>query len=183
MANDLSASSANSEKKLATSFEQIYAQELDRVYRYLYFRLGSVEDAQDITAQTFMAAWRQFSNFRGESSPSTWLLGIARHKLNDHFRSREFVQGKRNVAFETVAELPDRGQSLLESTTQQLQLEEVTHTLSLLAPDRADALALRLFASMSAAEIAAILGKSEDAVKMLIHRGLNELKRRINQHE
>ena len=52
--NGVSSSSGNGDSQQISAFEEIYRQEVDRVYRYLYFRLGNVEDAQDITTQTFI---------------------------------------------------------------------------------------------------------------------------------
>lgn len=179
----LSSSSAADDQQQVRAFEELYRQEIDRVYRYLYFRLGNVEDTQDITAQTFLAAWQHFPGFRGESKVSTWLLGIARHKLNDHLRSAAFARDKETLPIETVAEQPDREPSTLDTVLGQLQIEEIARLLCLLPADRADALALRLFAGMRASEIADLLGKSEAAVKMLVMRGLDELKWRISHNE
>ena len=65
---------------------------------------------------------------------------------------------------------------------QRLEMRRVTHALRLLSPERAEALVLVLFGGLSMAEAAQTLGKSEAAVKMLIHRGLSELKERLAVH-
>lgn len=180
--NGASSSSNNGDSQQIPAFEEIYRQEVDRVYRYLYFRLGNVEDAQDITTQTFMSAWQEFPNFRGDSKVSTWLLGIARHKLSDYFRSRHFVQQKQNIDIDRLSAQPDAAQLPMDMILQQLELEKIADTLRLLSQERADALSLRLFAGMNIAETAKLLNKSEAAVKMLIHRGLDELKWRIRNN-
>src|SRR5207249_8974177 len=71
-------------------FDSWYRRSLPRVYSYLLSRGGGdVALAEDLTQQTFIAAIDRRSRFDGRSDAITWLCGIARHKLADHFRSRE----------------------------------------------------------------------------------------------
>ena len=70
--------------------------------------------------------------------------------------------------------------SLEEFVDQQLRLEMVAQMLHDLSPERAEALALRLFGQLSVAEVAQVMDKSEVAVKMLIYRGISQLQQRLN---
>ena len=70
------------------AFGELYGRYVERVYRFLLARMGSTEDAQDLTSQTFLAAWERIDSYGGRGSFGGWLFGIARHKLADHYRQR-----------------------------------------------------------------------------------------------
>lgn len=162
----------------SAAFTQLYQRYVNRVYAYLYSRVGNVEDAQDLTTITFMAALEQIKQYRGEGSVAAWLLGIAYHKSVDlHRRHRATIP---LTAAETVIDpLPAPEEMLL----QQVQREALEQALHSLTPERAEVIALRFFGELSNTEVAAIVGKNEAAVKMLIHRGLQELRMRLGTRE
>ncbi len=159
------------------AFTTVYRQQVNAVYRYILVRVGSHDDAQDITAQTFTSALANFHAYRGEGETAAWLLGIARHKVADHFRSL----GRRTVVpLNEEITLPDHIPEPDETVALRLQVERVTAALDALAPDRAEALRLHLFGGLTSKEAAAVMRKTESAVKMLISRGLADLRTRLN---
>ena len=157
-----------------TRFTALYQRYVTRVYRYALGRVGNEADAQDITSQTFIAALENIHKFRGNSQFSTWLLGIARHKVADLYRRRP------EEDLETAVSIPDTGNNTEALVTQQLQIAQVAEKLRTLAPDRAEALSLRLFGGLEVPEIAHLTGKQEAAVRMLVFRGLRDLQARLN---
>jgi RNA polymerase sigma-70 factor (ECF subfamily) len=152
----------------AAAFTELYRRHLQRVYAYHYARTGNQADAQDLTSQTFMAALENIARYRGPNTFAAWLLTIARNKLTDHYRTHR-------PTADLDDEHPDT-HSLEDSTISRLQLSQIANALSTLTPDRAEALTLRIFANLSAAEAARVMGKTEAAVKMLVHRALQDLK-------
>ena len=82
-----------------------------RVSRYLLVRVGNVDDAQDLTSQTFMAVMEGLPRFRQQTPFVVWLLGIARHKAADHFPARRPEQD-----LQTAVALADHSDSLVEET-------------------------------------------------------------------
>lgn len=156
------------------AFAELYRRHLPRVYRYLLARLGDQHLAQDVTAQTFLAALEGIGNFRGSGDFRAWLLMIAHNKATDVFRSR-----RPTVLLDDAVELPSPAPSPEQQVVLRMQLEEVLRALRSLTPDRAEALALRIFGEMSIAEISATMEKQEGAVKMLIYRGLLDLRQRL----
>src|SRR5437763_10729355 len=72
----------------ADAFSELYRRHVQRVYRYLLSRVGDGDEAQQLTAETFMAALQAIARFQANSALTTWLLGIARHKAADPFRRR-----------------------------------------------------------------------------------------------
>ena len=155
-------------------FTELYQLYVTRVYRYAMGRVGNEADAQDITSQTFVAAMENIHKFRGNSLFSTWLLGITRHKVADLFRHRRPEQD-----LETAVFIPDTHDDKDEIVSQHQQIEQVSQKLHTLAPDRAEALSLRLFGGLEVPEIARLMGKQEAAVRMLVFRGLHDLQARL----
>ncbi|MGH2541773.1 MAG: RNA polymerase sigma factor [Ardenticatenaceae bacterium] len=156
------------------AFAELYRHYLPTVYRYLLARLGSVEGAEEVTAQTFEAALLGIGRFGGRSSLATWLLGIARRKAADYFR-----QQRPTSLLDAASEIADAAPPLDEQVMRGLRLEQVAQVMRCLAPERAEALALRLFAGLSTAEAAQVMGKRESAVKMLVHRAVRDMQTRL----
>jgi len=169
-------------KKDPCQFVALYQRHYRRVYVYHLARTGNEQDAQDLTSETFMAALDSLAAYRPEAGNShehsfaAWLFGIARHKLADFFdnwvpqSSLEEV-GERPLS--TTEYLPE------QAAVQRSDLTRLRQLLALLPEERADALSLRYFSELSLAEVAQVMDKSEAAVKMLIHRGLQELRDRF----
>lgn len=151
------------------AFSELYRRHLQRVYAYHYARTGNQADAQDLTSQTFMAALEGLPRYRAEGSFAAWLLTIAHNKLVDHYRQRKPV--------DALDDAHPAGEPPLEELTfNRLQLDQIAQALKTIRAERAEALSLRIFASLSVAETARVMGKTESAVKMLVHRALHDLK-------
>jgi RNA polymerase sigma-70 factor (ECF subfamily) len=158
-------------------FTAVYQQHVERIYRYHLARTGSVDDAQDLTAETFHAALESFAAYNpAQGCAAAWLTGIAQHKLVDHFR-----RSRRNLAIAQVEDQPDRAESTEEASAQRLQMAQVSAALRKLPADRAEALSLHFFAGLSLNEAAQVMHRSEEAVKKLIHRGLADLRAQLTQ--
>ncbi|HEX8032324.1 MAG TPA: sigma-70 family RNA polymerase sigma factor [Ktedonobacterales bacterium] len=156
------------------AFAELYRRHLPRVYRYLVARLGDPHLAQDATAQTFLAALEGIGGYRGSGEFRAWLLMIAHNKAMDSFRAR-----RATIPLEAVVEMPSSAPSPEQVVATRLQLEDVLRAMRSLSPDRAEALALRLFGGMSVAEVGAVMEKQDAAVKMLVFRALRDLRERL----
>lgn len=156
------------------AFTALYQRLVKPIYAYCYSRVGNQQEAEDLTTQTFMAALKQIAHYRGEGTVVAWLLGIAYHKVSDWYRTRRIL-----TPLAAIENRPDPAPQPDERSFQSWQratLEQALHTLT---PERAEAITLRFFGELSNAEVAAVMGKQEAAVKMLIHRGLQELRIRL----
>lgn len=156
------------------AFSELYARYLGRVYGYLYARVSNTQDAQDLTAQTFLAVVERLPAYRSQGKFAGWVFSIARHKLADHFRSR-----RDEVALDWADNLPFPSPRLEEAVALKLDVEAVVNVMEMLLPDRAEALTLCLFGEMSAAEIGELMNRSEAAVRMLIYRALRDLREQL----
>lgn len=161
-------------KNDAEAFSVLYRRYLDRVYRYLLSRVGLVQEAQDLTSQTFMAAWEGIARYQGQGVFAAWLFGIARHKVDDYYRANRI-----EVALDDIEDLPGEALSPESLVEMRIHMEQVAHSLSRMSGERAEALALRVFGGLSAAEAGELMGKREDAINTLVHRAMRDLRQQL----
>lgn len=154
-----------------TQFSLLYEKYAIHVYRYLLVRVGNIDDAQDLTSQTFMAVMKGIKSYRGQSPFLAWLFGIARNKAANLLRQRSLV-----LELDEIVETVDSRDEVDRLIDQQMAVEQVARKLQNLSPDRAEALSLRLFGGLEVDEIARTMGRRETAVRMLILRGLRDLR-------
>jgi RNA polymerase sigma-70 factor, ECF subfamily len=159
-------------------FAQLYRRYVTRIYRYLLVRVRNTQAAQDLTSQTFLAAMESIGSYRASGTFAAWLFGIARRKAADHFR-----RDHATLPLEAAECVPHPDPLPDQVVEQRLRLEQVARALRSIAPERAEALALRVFAGLNAAEVGVVMGKSEAAVKMLVHRAVNDLQARLGTEE
>jgi RNA polymerase sigma-70 factor (ECF subfamily) len=175
------ASMAESDQALARqaqhdpdAFAELYHRYVARIYRYHLARTGDPDDAQDLTSKTFLAALESIRTYRGSATFLGWLFGIASHKVTDHYRGQ-----RHNLPLENADDVLDPQASLDDVAWQHQRLALISQTLLTLSPERAEALVLRIFTGMSAAEVGQVMGKNETAVRMLVHRGLRDLNKKL----
>ena len=157
------------------AFAELYRRHVTRVYRYHVAHTGNAKDAEDLTSQTFMAAFEGLRSFRGSSSFAAWIMGIASKKRLMYFRGR-----KVEMPLDEALHYPSPGLPTDKAALQRLELESVSHALKKIPSDRAEALILSYFGGLSHLEVGRVLNKSEAAVKMLIARGLQDLRERTS---
>ena len=159
----------------ADAFAELYHRHLTRVYRYHMAHVGNVKDAEDLTSQTFMAALESIRSFRGSGSFAAWIMGIAARKKAMFFRGL-----KPEVPIEAADQIPSPNLGTDQLANQRIRLDSITRALKQLSPERADAITLCFFSELSYAEAGLALKKSEAATKMLVSRGLQDLRERTS---
>ena len=157
------------------AFAELYRRHLTRVYRYHAAHVGNAKDAEDLTSQTFIAALERIHTFHGTGSFAAWILGIASRKRLMFYRGRRL-----EVPLDEAIRYPNPGLPTDQAAAHQIRLESISRALQLLSPERAEALILTYFGGLSYAEAGYVLNKSESAVKMLISRGLRDLRERTS---
>jgi RNA polymerase sigma-70 factor, ECF subfamily len=154
------------------SFRAWYEQTLPRVYGYLLARTGGdVHLAEDLTQTTYLEAVRSRRRFAGGSSPITWLLAIARHRLVDYYRDSE----RRGRLHRSVREIEPQTSGAEWQATE--QRDEVAQVLARLPAMQRAALVLHYMDDLSVKDVAQLLGKSDKAVESLLSRGRVEFRR------
>lgn len=163
------------------AFDALYRRYVDQVYRYCYSRVGRRADAEDLVAQTFLAALQGLPDYDGRGAFAAWLFGIARHKCADHHRQAYANPGE---PLEAAHGLPDPAVADPERKAHLSGvLDCVRLALDALTPDRREALRLRFWGGLKHQEIAAVMGRSEDAAKMLVWRAVADLRERCLDEE
>jgi RNA polymerase sigma-70 factor (ECF subfamily) len=163
-----------SKAELDKAFEALYRDHLRDVYSYAYYRVGNHHDAEDITEQTFLQAYRHFERARRESDGRPlrpWLIRIAHNLASNLHRDRSRRPEANIEAVEPPAH-PHDTERVVEGRE---QLRAVLENLDTLPGDRREALIMRFALGMSNREIARALGRTDGATKVLIHRALKQL--------
>jgi len=155
------------------AFGQLYDHYHTSVYRFLYYRVGSVQLAEDLTGETFFRALRSMSSFRWQGKDfGAWLMTIARNLTTDHFkagRTRLEQTTEDMSTLDTTTEGPEG--AVLASLTNEALLAALTE----LPTEQRECLVMRFLQGLSIAETAEILGRSAGAVKQLQLRGVRNL--------
>ena len=159
----------------ADAFAELYRRNLSRVYRYHIVHTGNVRDAEDLTSQTFMAALEGIRSFRGTGSFAAWIMGIASKKRLMFFRGNKY-----QLPLDAALAYPSPDLPTDKAASQRLELESISRALRQISPDRSEAIILTFFGGLSNAETGRVLNKSEAAVKMLVSRGLQDLRERTS---
>lgn len=157
------------------AFAELYRRHVRSIYRYQLAHTGDVKDAEDLTSQTFMAALEAIRSFRGTGPYITWLIGIASRKRALFFRGK-----KPQVPLDAAIHLPDSGLPTDKAAARRLQMNQLSIALRTISRDRAEAIILCFFSELTPAEAGLVLGKSEAAIRMLISRGLHDLRTRTS---
>jgi len=160
-------------KQNPKEFSGLYLKYVKRVFQYSYSRIGNLQEAEDITAQTFLAAFTTLDRFRNNAPFAAWLFSIARNKVMDHFRHQK-------VLIPVVEENQEsEDQDLLENTIHSEQVNNLSNLIQKLNDDDRELLRLRFMADMSFPEIAHLLQRNEGTVKKAIYRLLDRLHNQV----
>lgn len=161
-----------------SAFNELYALYFPRIYAYINYRVGGVQDAEDIVASTFLKATERLGQFewRGDGSFAAWLFRIAHDLVVDSYRRDGKVPDS-----VSIDELPDiRSDSVLpdDAALRNEEFEYLRQLIGTLSPRRQEIITLRFFGGLRNKEIAGILGLDERTVASHLCRGLEDLHRK-----
>ena len=153
-----------------TAFSTLYDLHIDRVYKFVFYWLPSQADAEDITQEVFVRAWRSIDKYKVSGAPFiAWLITIARNLVNSHYRS-----AKRLVPLD---DMDPAGNSNPQSEAElNFTRDYVRDAIMKLKGDKQAVIQLRFISEMSYEETAKALHKTEGAIRVLQYRALKELK-------
>lgn len=161
----------------AHAFGLLYDGYIERIYRYIYFRVTDEETAEDLTSQVFSKAWENLDRYKPSGAPFiAWLYTIARNAVIDYFRTR-----KETVALDEIASLSSAGPSPDELVEFHFETEALRDALKSLTDEQQQVVVLKFIAGMTTDEIARQLGKRPSAIRALQMRGLQALARQMEK--
>ncbi len=152
-------------------FESIYRQFLLPVTKFVFKKMGSGQEADEVIAETFSAAWKGYHSFKHKSSYFTWLCRISLNKMADYYRDQINKNSKIVVPlFGEAAKMDDKSLSPEEKMALTELKKSVNDCLDLLPPEKRRLLQFRFWHDMTYAQIAKVLGVSERAVEGKLYR-------------
>lgn len=158
-------------------FEALYTEFFQRIHAYVRAQVGGAADAEDVTSQVFIKAWEAYPRFEPQgATPAAWLFRIARNAALDHHRSA----GRRDRLVRVVAAEPEAVADPAEEAGRHLEHARLLELVAGLPERQREVIALR-HSGLSFAEVGAIVGGGEDAVKMQYHRALRALRERARE--
>jgi RNA polymerase sigma-70 factor (ECF subfamily) len=156
------------------AFGELYERYVDRIYNYIYYRIGNHHDAEDLTARTFFRALDHIDRYVDRGVPfSAWLYRIAHNLVANWHRDRS---RHRLVSLDGLLRLSAPGSSPEQEVERNEEQEALLEAIRRLPPDRQQLLILKFGERLSNAEIGRIMGRTEGAIKSLYHRTLIALR-------
>jgi RNA polymerase sigma-70 factor (ECF subfamily) len=174
------ATMAKPEKK----FSRIYDQYINKIYRFIFLKVNSQEIAQDLCSETFLKGWEAFKKNAG-SNPGpqkeieniqAFLYQIARNLVIDHYREKGKVQ---MVSVEYTPVIDPR-QNLEEKSILNSEIEQIRSVLANLKDDYQNVIIWHYLDDLPIREVAKIMDRTEEATRVLLHRALGALRRKVN---
>ncbi len=156
----------------AEAFGQLYDAFIDRVYRFVFFRVTDVETAEDLTSQVFLKAWENLESYRPKGPFLAWLYAIARNTVIDNYRTR-----KQTVSLDEAAPIAAQDDKLDEHLELEFEMKSLQAAMQHLTEEQKEVLILKFIADYDTSQIARRMGKSEGAVRALQMRALQALAR------
>jgi RNA polymerase sigma-70 factor (ECF subfamily) len=159
---------------LNEQFGQIYDQYIDKIYRFIYLKVNSQETAEDITSKVFLKGWEAFQSPReGIKNPGAFLYQIARNAVVDHYRDKGRAKV---VSADASPQIADPGESAQDKAILSADISIIKKSIKKLKKEHQDIIIWHYIEDMPIANIAGLLGKPAGTVRVMLHRGLKDLK-------
>ncbi len=155
----------------AEAYGLLYDQYAEVIFRYVYSHLEGRLDAEDLTEEIFLRAWRALPKYDERGLPfSAFLFRIARNSLSDYYRQRKIVSSIEDIELQSHEPGPE------ETVEVQIENRSLRETIAKLREDYRNVLIFRFLSGLSPEETAAVMQRSVGAVRVLQHRALSALK-------
>lgn len=165
------------DKHLNEQFSRIYDEYIEKIYRFVYLKVNSQEAAEDITSKVFLKGWEAYSA-KEVKNPGAFLYQVARNAVVDHYRAK----GRTNVvSVDFSPEIVDDGTSAYDKAVLSADIGSVRDSLSRLKKEHQDIIIWHYLEDMPISEIAKLIDKPEGTVRVMLHRGLKDLRGFINE--
>ncbi|MBI2644456.1 MAG: sigma-70 family RNA polymerase sigma factor [Candidatus Wildermuthbacteria bacterium] len=159
------------------SFEELYDRYLERIFRFVFVKVNSRELAEDLCSEIFSRFWKKYQEIDIEN-PQAFLYQIARNVVADYYRSRK----PQTVNLEEVMNVVDINSSKTEEEMHRsLEMEKVYKAIRLLNEDYQNFIIWYYLEELSVPEIVQIVSKTENSVRVAIHRSLHALKQQLER--
>jgi RNA polymerase sigma-70 factor (ECF subfamily) len=160
----------------ADAFGELYDHYFGQIYRFVYSRLRDQDAAEDVTSEVFLKALRAIGKYKPSGHPfSSWLYQISVNAIADHYRAKKPVSN-----LDDAIGVADPQRPLDERVAEREEASRVWAAIDSLPEQQRTAMTLKLGEDLKLADIGIVMGKSEGAIKLLIHRGMIGLRARLD---
>ncbi len=158
------------------AFGELYDTYFGQIYRFVFSRMRDQDAAEDVTSEVFFKALRAIGRYKPSGHPfSAWLYQISVNAIADHYRARKPASN-----LDDAIGVADPQQPLDERVAQKQDAARVWAAINSLPEQQRTAITLKLGEDLKLADIGVVMGKSEGAVKLLVHRGMIGLRARLD---
>ena len=159
------------------AFAQLYEERFDKIYRYVYLKVGNEAEAEDLTQEVFVKALEAIASYKWRNLPfNSWLFRIAHNRVIDYFRKEGKVE---KVALEDDIALPSESNPAL-TAERELEIQEVIKNIEKLSPAQREVISLRFGSELSTTEVAKVLRKNTGTVKALQYNAIVALRKMVS---
>lgn len=163
----------------ADAFGELYERYVDRIYNYIFYRVGDTAEAEDLTARVFYRALGHIGEYQARGAPfAAWLYRIAHNLVANWYRDRS---RRKNIRLDDIALLAARGDGPHQRAEQNEEARTLQSAIRKLPAERQQLLILKFGEELSNEEIARLMGRSEGAIKSLYHRTLIALRDELQE--
>ena len=158
-------------KKDPDAFGEIYDLYVEKIYRFIYFKVSSAEQAEDLTSETFLKAWQYLMTQREVISLKALLYTIARTAVIDHYRAIANERQDTHIddyVLNTVTD--EKSARLIRDVEAHFDTTQLLETIRGLKDEYREIIVMKYLDEMSTKEIADVLGKSTSNVRVILHR-------------
>jgi len=159
------------------AFGQFYDLYVTRIYRFIFFKINSISDAQDITSEVFLKLWQYLKEGKNIKNLNAFTYMIARNMVIDFYRKNHKFD--ESISDEHI-NIPDEQKDILKQQIMDSELHDVLKGIENLKDEYKEIIILKYLDELSNSEIASVLHKSNGAVRVLLYRAIKALKENIN---
>ena len=153
------------------AFGRIYDHFADKIYRFIYFRVGHKEVAEDVLSDTFVKSWQKINQINSPTALSGWLYQIAKNNIIDYYRLK-----KELIPLGDVEEFLEDEANPVDLLNLSFQQAKIVNLLSQLPVDQQQVIKYKYFEDLTNEEIAYVMGKTEGSIRVLQHRAIVKIK-------
>ncbi|MBI4709040.1 MAG: RNA polymerase sigma factor [Candidatus Portnoybacteria bacterium] len=156
-------------------FLELYDKYITKIYRYIYFRVGSKQVAQDLSSEVFLRTWNYLKQGKDIGNFSAMVYQVCRNIISDYFRNISELP----ISLESISEkkIEAEGQELTHLVEKSLEIDKIKQEISRIKPEYQDLIIWHYIEDFSVREISEITEKSEGSIRTSLSRALAALRR------
>jgi RNA polymerase sigma-70 factor, ECF subfamily len=163
------------------AFGKLYDKYIDKIYRFIFFKVNNSSEAEDITQQVFLKSWQNIKNYKPKKGAqfSSWLYRIARNSVIDHYRTSKNHTDIESIKEDEFIETPE----FEEKIDRFEKINKVKKSLYILTEDEKDVVIMKFVEEFSNKEIGKVLDKNQGTIRVIQYRALKKLKLHFKDYD